>query len=98
MQYPHYDSTSRPECHNTMDLYNPGDMAAARINSDYGRKLGVGTASGNPLARHAVSQFQTPQGAAPQGATSGQEGGKKKRKASSDHPQQMLLDLAYQIM
>ena len=53
--------TGGPECHNTTDLYNPGDLATARITSDYGRKLGVGTATGGPLARHAVSQFQTPQ-------------------------------------
>ena len=83
--------TGGPECHNTTDLYNPGDLATARITRDYGRKLGVGTATGGPLSRHAVSQFQTPQDV-------GQVGGKKKRKASSDHPQQTLLDLAYKSM
>ena len=88
--------TGGPECHNTTDVYNPGDIAVARIGSDYGRKLATGTATGGPLARHAVAQFQTPQG-----STQQEGSGKKKQKrrpSAGEHPQQALLDLAYKHM
>ena len=89
--------TGGPECHNSTDVYNPGDVATARIKSDYGRKLATGTATGGPLARHAVSQFQTPQGGAQQeGAGSRKK--QKRRPSAGEHPQQALLDLAYKHM
>ena len=86
--------TGGPECHNSTDVYNPGDVATARIKSDYGRKLATGTATGGPLARHAVSQFQTPQGSTQQEGS----GKKKRRPSAGEHPQQALLDLAYKHM
>ena len=73
----------------------PRRCGGGRIVSDYGRKLATGTATGGPLARHAVSQFQTPQGSTHQEGP----GDKKKRRASAgEHPQQALLELAYKHM
>ena len=82
--------TGGAECHNTTDIYNAGDGAVAHVGSDYGRKLATGSATGGPLARHAVSQFQTPQGSTQQEGS----GKKKRRPSAGEHPQQALLDLA----
>ena len=71
-------------CHNTTDIYNPQDIATARIQHDYGikekrqAKAPYSILSGGPLKTHSPAQFQG--------------SGDKKRKKS--HPQQKLLDLA----
>ena len=88
--------TGGPECHQTTDVYNPGDAAVMRIKSDYGRKLaGAATGGSSLMAHHAVSQFQTPQGSAQQ---EGSGVKRKRRPPAGEHPQQALLDLAYTHM
>ena len=78
----------KPHCSNTTDIYNPQDVATLRINSDYGNKekrpakAPYTLLSSGPLKVHSGKQFEG--------------SGKKKRK--KDHPQQKLLDLAYQTM
>ena len=84
-----------PHCSNTTDFYNPQDIAAARIKADYGEKVPVRAERGyrlmpnGPIAVHSAQQFTQ--------AGTGQVGsGSKKKKPA--HPQQKLLDLAYQTM
>ena len=78
-----------PHCHNTTDIYNPQDIATARIQHDYGikekrqAKAPYTLLSSGPLKVHSGAQFI-------------EGSGKKKRK--KDHPQQKLLDLAYQTI
>jgi len=79
-----------PHCHNTLDVYNGQDIAVARINSDYGTKERreakplYSLLSSGPLKVHSAKQFEG--------------SGKKKRKKYQNHPQQKLLDLAYQTI
>ena len=76
----------RKHCHNTEDVFNPYDVATARINHDYGTKTRAKPEppytilSGGPLKVHG-------------GKFAGR--GKKKAKA---HRQQALLDLAYSTL
>ena len=76
-------------CHNSLDVYNPQDIATSRITSSYGLKERrepkppYTLLSSGPLKVHSGAQFI-------------EGSGKKKRK--KDHPQQKLLDLAYQTI
>ena len=78
----------KPHCSNTTDIYNPQDVATMRINSDYGTKerreakQPYTILSGGPLKVHSGKQF---------------EGSGKKHKKGG-HPQQKLLNLAYQTI
>ena len=81
-----------PHCSNTTDFYNPQDIAAtARIKADYGEKVPIKAQKGyrllpnGPIAVHSAQQFVG-------------SGCKKKKPAARQHPQQKLLDLAYQTM
>ena len=77
--------STEPHCSNTVDVFNPQDIATMRINSDYGVKIRQKPEKpftllrGGPLGVHSISQFT---------------GGKKKSPKDSPHPQQKLLDLA----
>jgi hypothetical protein len=81
--------SSEPHCSNTTDIYNPQDIATTRIQHDYGIKEKreaeppFTILSGGPLKVHSSQQFI-------------EGSGKNRRK--KDHPQQKLLDLAYQTI
>jgi len=80
--------SQKPHCLNTIDIYNPSDIATMLTKSDYGIKEEKKAIppytilSGGPLKVHGTTQFQ----------------GSGKKTSKKSHPQQALLDLALKTL